>query len=202
MIVGFCCLGFDRLSHRGGGGFDRLSHRGGCCDWLSHRSDRLSHRIAGRFPRRKTCRRCSHPNCRDVARYVSTQRGGRTRRCAPTNSSENAVGANNYSPFPAYAPSTCCHRCYRRGALRGKVSHRGESLPTHIGRLSGILETLPTGGGRLSGILETLPTGGGGLSGTPIACRRERAGDFDAKRGRDLMRVKISRAGWSLLRER
>jgi hypothetical protein len=29
MIVGFCCLGFDRLSHRGGGGggFDRLSHR-------------------------------------------------------------------------------------------------------------------------------------------------------------------------------
>jgi hypothetical protein len=27
MIVGFCCLGFDRLSHRDGGGFDRLSHR-------------------------------------------------------------------------------------------------------------------------------------------------------------------------------
>jgi hypothetical protein len=31
MIVGFCCLGFDKLSHRGGGGdgggFDRLSHR-------------------------------------------------------------------------------------------------------------------------------------------------------------------------------
>jgi hypothetical protein len=27
MVVGFCCLGFDRLSHRGGGGsFDRLSH--------------------------------------------------------------------------------------------------------------------------------------------------------------------------------
>jgi hypothetical protein len=29
MIVGFCCLGFDRLSHRGGGGggFDKLSYR-------------------------------------------------------------------------------------------------------------------------------------------------------------------------------